>query len=82
VIDLLSNLISRAETLVVAFVGLMAIAMVLVTWAKTKSFVPTLGAVIFGMFVTWAVNNVDFLEDQIGEDIVNQSDAPGVTGGG
>ena len=72
-IDLVSNLIQRAETVVVAFVALMAIAMVVVTWARTRAFVPTLGAVLFAMFVTWATHNVDFLESQIGEDIVTES---------
>lgn len=72
-IDLVTNLIERAETVVAAFVALMAMAMVVVTWARTRAFVPTLGAVLFGMFVTWAVNNVTFIETQIGEDIVNES---------
>ena len=73
-IDLVTNLINRAETVVVAFVALMAIAMVVVTWVRSRAFVPTLGAVLFGMFVTWAVRNVDFVEQQIGEDMVTESD--------
>jgi hypothetical protein len=73
VIDLVSNLIERAQSVVVAFVALMAIAMVVATWVRSRAFVPTLGAVLFGMFVTWAVHNVDFVERQIGEDMVTQS---------
>ena len=72
-IDLVTNLIERAETVVVAAVALMAIGMVAVTWARTRAFMPTLGAVLFGMFVTWSVHNVTFLEQQIGEDIVDES---------
>ena len=72
-IDLVSNLIERAQSVVVAFVALMAIAMVVATWVRSRAFVPTLGAVLFGMFVTWAVHNVDFVERQIGEDMVTQS---------
>ncbi|HEY3140221.1 MAG TPA: hypothetical protein VGJ86_03785 [Acidimicrobiales bacterium] len=72
-IDLLTNLINRAETVVVAFVALMAMAMVVVTWARTRAFVATLGAVLFAVFVTWAVRNVDLLEEQVNEDIVTES---------
>lgn len=72
-LDLLTNLIDRVQTVVVAFVALMAIAMVVATWVRSRAFVPTLGAVLFGMFVTWAVNNVDFVEEQISEDMVTES---------
>jgi len=67
-IDLLNDKIVDVEGLVRAFVGLMALVMVIVVWVRTKSFVPTLGAVLFGAFVIWAVNNVAFLEQKVGEE--------------
>jgi phosphotransferase system glucose/maltose/N-acetylglucosamine-specific IIC component len=76
VIDLFNNLIAEAQDLVTAAVVLIAIAIIVSTWAKTRAFVPTLGAIIFGALVVWAVRNVDFLQDQIGEDIVEESGLP------
>lgn len=82
-IDLFHNLIDEAMDLVTAGVVLMAIVMVVATWARTRSFVPTIGALLFGAFVIWGVRNVDFLEEQIGEDIVDESGAPaGAEAGG
>lgn len=83
-IDLFNNLIGEAQDLVTAAVVLVAIGMVLSTWVRSRSFVPTLGAIIFGALVIWAVHNVDFLEEQIGEDIVEESGAPalGTAGAG
>jgi hypothetical protein len=76
VIELFHNLIGEAQDLVMAAVVLMAIVMVVSTWARTRSFVPTVGALLFGALVIWGVRNVDFIEEQIGEDIVDQSGAP------
>lgn len=78
-IELMHNLIGEAQDLVTAAVVLMAIAMVVATWARTRSFVPTIGAILFGAVVIWSVRNVDFLEEQIGEDIVEESGAPAAT---
>jgi hypothetical protein len=75
VIELLSAKIADVESLVRAAVGLMAVVMVIVVWARTKSFVPTVGAVLFGAFVTWGVNNVAFLEQKVGEEF-DDSGAP------
>jgi hypothetical protein len=76
VIDLFHNLIGEAQDLVTAAVVLMAIVMVVSTWARTRAFVPTIGALLFGAFVVWGVRNIDFFEERIGEDIVEESGAP------
>jgi hypothetical protein len=78
--DLFNNLLGEAQDLVLAAVVLIAIGMVLATWVRTKAFVPTIGAIIFGAFVIWAVRNVDFFEEQIGEDIT-EAGASAVVGG-
>jgi Transposase len=57
VIETLNNLIAQAQVLVVAAIGLMAIAFVGVVWARTKSAVPTVGAVILGAVVIWGVSD-------------------------
>jgi hypothetical protein len=72
-IDLLSELIERAESIAVVVVAVMAFGMVLVTWAKTRSSVRTLSAVIVGLVLTWAVNEIDVLDARTDEDIVDRS---------
>ncbi len=66
--ELLQGEIAKVEALVQAVVGLMALIMVVAVWARTKAFVPTIGAVLFGALVTWAVHNVDFLEQKVDEE--------------
>ena len=79
-IDLLHNLIGEAQDLVTAAVVLVAIVMVVSTWARTRAFVPTIGALLFGALVVWGVRNIDFFEERIGEDIVEESGAPAAAG--
>ena len=71
--ELLRGEMAKVEALVQAFVALMALIMVVVVWARTKAFVPTIGAVLFGALVTWAVHNGDFLERKVGEEFESQS---------
>lgn len=68
-IDTLNNLIAQAEVLVVAAISLMAIAFVAVVWARTKSAVPTVGAVVLGAVVVWGVSNIDFVQQKVDQDI-------------
>jgi len=67
-IQLFSDKIADVEGLVRSLVGLMALVMIIVVWARTKSFMPTLGALLFGAVVIWGVNNVDFLERKVDEE--------------
>ena len=70
--DLLHSEIAKVEALVQAGVALMALIMIVVVWARTKAFVPTLGAVLFGAFITWAVHNVDFLQQKVNDEFQSQ----------
>ena len=72
-VELLHGEIAKVEALVQAGVALMALIMIVVVWARTKAFVPTIGAVLFGALVTWAVHNVDFLERKVGEEFESES---------
>lgn len=75
-IDLFNNLIAEAQDMVTAAVVLVAIGVIVSTWAKTRAFVPTLSAILFGALVVWAVRNVDFLTNEIDEDIREESGLP------
>ena len=71
--DLLHAEILKIQALVQAGVGLMALVMIVVVWARTKAFVPTIGAVLFGAVVTWSVHNVDFLQQKVNDEFQSQS---------
>ena len=70
--DLMHAEILKVEALVQAGVALMALIMIVVVWARTKAFVPTIGAVLFGALVTWAVHNSDFLQQKVGDEFQSQ----------
>jgi hypothetical protein len=76
VTELLHGEIARVESLVQAAVALMALIMVIVVWVRTKAFVPTIGALLFGALMTWAINNVAFLEQKVGEEFDARDVAP------
>jgi hypothetical protein len=38
-------------------------------WARTKSAVPTVGAVVLGAVVVWGVSNIDFVQQKVDQDI-------------
>lgn len=66
--ELLHGEIVKVQGLVQAGVALLALIMVVAVWVRSKAFVPTLGAVLFGAVVTWAVHNVDFLQSKVDEE--------------
>jgi len=72
VTDLMHSEIVKVEGLVQAGVALMALIMIVVVWVRTKAFVPTIGAVLFGAVVTWAVHNVDFLQQKVNDEFQSQ----------
>lgn len=49
-------------------VVLLVILVVIATYAKTKAIVPTLGALVFGFVVIWAVHNTGWFETRIGQE--------------
>lgn len=71
--NLLHAEIVKIQALVQAGVGLMALVMIVVVWARTKAFVPTIGAVLFGAVVTWSVHNADFLQQKVNDEFQSQS---------
>lgn len=66
---IINNFIASFQVLVIAGILLLAIVFVGMTWIRTRSLAPTLGAVLLGAVVVWGVNNMDVLEDKIDEDV-------------
>ncbi|HET7719018.1 MAG TPA: hypothetical protein VFK43_03555 [Acidimicrobiales bacterium] len=73
--ETLTNLAAEAELLIQAVVVVFAIGMVVATWARTKSAVPTVATLVLAAVVIWGVNNIDVLEREVNEDL-NQTSMP------
>lgn len=69
---IINNFIASFQTLVIAGILLLAIVFVGMTWVRTRSLAPTLGAVMLGAVVVWGVNNIDVLEDKVNEDVTRE----------
>jgi hypothetical protein len=67
--DLLQGFMSDARVLLLTAIGLMAIAFVIMTWVRTRSLVPTLGALLLGAVVIAGVNRYSSLQKLAEEDI-------------
>jgi len=69
VLEIINNFIESFQVLVAAGILLLAIVFVGMTWIRTRSLAPTLGAVLLGAVVVWGVNNIDMLENKVNEDV-------------
>lgn len=77
-IDNLTSLTADARLLIQAVVVVFAIGMVVATWARTKSAVPTVATLVMAAIVIWGVNNIDVLQSQVDQDL---NGAPALDGG-
>jgi hypothetical protein len=68
-IDVLDGVLGDAQRLMTAAVTVVAIWFVIWTWVRTRSLVPTLGALVLGAVVIFGVQEFDFIKDQVDEDI-------------
>ena len=68
-IDNLTALTADARLLIQAVVVVFAIGMVVATWARTKSAVPTVATLVMAAIVIWGVNNIDVLQSQVDQDL-------------
>lgn len=68
-IDVLNDFREDVRILLVGVMTVMAIWFVMWTWVRTRSLVPTLGALIVGALVIYGVSSYTFLRDQVKEDV-------------
>jgi hypothetical protein len=66
---LLNGLLGDARQILVTVTGVMAVWFVIWSWIRTRSIVPTLGALLLGAAVLWGVTNVGTLKNKVNEDI-------------
>ena len=67
--NLLNGMMQDAKTLLFGAVILMAIAFVIMTWMRTRSLVPVLGALLLGGLVIGGVASYSTLRTQVEQDI-------------
>jgi hypothetical protein len=67
--NVLNGLMNDAYSLLIGALILMAIGMVIATWARTRSLAPTLGAVILGVVVIAGVSSYQALRGEVEDDI-------------
>jgi hypothetical protein len=72
-VDILNGFLTDATNLVKVGMTLMAIVFVGMTWVRTRSLAPTLGALLLGAVVVYGVNNYSFLSQQVKEDVEDHS---------
>lgn len=68
-IDVLDGVLGDAQRLMTAAVSVVAIWFVIWTWVRTRSLVPTLGALLLGAVVIFGVQEFDFLRQQVDQDV-------------
>ncbi|HEY8544070.1 MAG TPA: hypothetical protein VIL36_03450 [Acidimicrobiales bacterium] len=71
-----------ARAVLIAACATLAIWFVLWTWVRTRSVVPTVGALLLGAVVLWGVNNVQGIREKVEEDIKEHGGAEVVNGRG
>jgi hypothetical protein len=69
VIDTGLRLTQDVEALVKAAIVVMGFLFVLMTGLRTRSVVPTIGALLFAGLLGWGVWNTDFIQQKVDEDI-------------
>ncbi|MGH9214303.1 MAG: hypothetical protein ACRD2C_27090 [Acidimicrobiales bacterium] len=67
--NLLNGMMNDAKVLILGAIILMAMAFVIMTWARTRSLVPTLGALLLGVVVIAGVASYDTIRTEVEEDI-------------
>jgi len=67
--NVLNGIMGDVRSLLIGGLILMAIAFVIMTWARTRSLVPTLGAVLFGVIVIAGVTRYSSLRTETQDEI-------------
>ncbi len=68
-VNLLNGIMQDVRTLILGGIIIMAMAFVIMTWARTRSLVPTLGAVLLGAVVIAGVASYTTFRTGVEKDI-------------
>ncbi len=67
-IDWMNSKLGDVQGLLVGITGVLAIWFVIWTWVRTKALVPTLVAMLVAGAVLWAVSNMDWFKNKVGQE--------------
>jgi hypothetical protein len=79
VVNLLNGLMNDAKVVIIGALVLMAMAFVIMTWARTRSLVPTLGAVLLGGIILAAVTSYSVIKTGATNDITRYNNTTNAT---
>lgn len=68
-VNILENMFETAQGLIILGIILVAMTFCIMTWMRTRSLVPTLGALLLGAMVVWGVASFDWFANRIGSDV-------------
>lgn len=80
--NLLDGAMADAKSLLLGGLIIMAIAFVIMTWARTRSLVPTVGAVLLGVVIIAGVNSYTTIQREVEEDITRYTETDNSPVGG
>lgn len=72
--DLIQGFMNDARILLIGAIIIMATAFVIMTWARTRSLMPTIGAVLLGIVVVAGVTSYARIQEAVERDIQRHSD--------
>jgi hypothetical protein len=67
--NLIDGMMNDAMSLLIGALILMAVAFVIMTWGRTKSVMPTIGALLVGAFIITMVTRYKIIQDEVDEDL-------------
>ena len=67
--NMLNGMMQDAKGLILGAIVLMAMVFVIMTWARTRSLVPTLGSLLLGAVVIGGVAKYTTLRNEVEDDI-------------
>lgn len=68
-VSMLENMFDAAQGLIILGLILVGMVFVIMTWMRTRSLVPTLGALVLGAAVVWGVSSFSWFANRIGSDV-------------
>jgi hypothetical protein len=77
--NLLQGFINDGKQIMIGVVVLMAIAFVIMTWNRTRSAVPVIGAILLGGVIIWGVSSYTVLKDTVNTDVTRNRGQTNVT---
>jgi hypothetical protein len=79
VFDIFNGVLGDLYQVIISAMVVLGVLFVAHTWSKSRSLVPTLGAVIFSAIIVWGAANIQYLTGRVNSDVgdYDADDTPG-----